>query len=98
MSTEHSHSVEKESYLTPTLVFFNLFGLTLITVLLSGAIESNKGSLFAALFVACIKAFLVVHQFMHVGHEGKLFKIFIGIAVGTLISIFVLLFTDYLYR
>jgi cytochrome c oxidase subunit 4 len=96
MSTEHSHG--KESYLAPSLVFLNLFALTIITVLLSGAIESNKGSLFAALFVASVKAFLVVHYFMHIGHEGKLFKIFIGIAVGTLISIFVLLFTDYLYR
>ncbi len=95
MSTDHTH---EETYLKPMLVFLNLFALTIITVLLAGAIESPRGSLAAALSVATIKGYLVIHYFMHVSHEGKLFKVFIGVSVATLISIFVLLFTDYLYR
>lgn len=82
----------------PVLIFIALVGLTLLTVLLSGIHVSETGAIIIAMLVASAKASLVLIYFMHLNHEPLIFKIFLGIAFFTLVVIFVLTFSDYVFR
>ena len=67
-------------------------------VLLSGLDVGNTGALLIAMFVASVKAGLVLYFFMHLNHEPLIFKLFLGVAFFTLLAIFVLTFSDYSFR
>ena len=82
----------------PLIIFGALVLLTLLTVLLSGITESATGAIIIAMLVAATKASLVLIFFMHLNHEPLIFKIFLGIAFFTLFVIFVLTFSDYVFR
>jgi len=82
----------------PIMVFGALIILTIATVLLSGLDVGNTGALLIAMFVASVKAGLVLYFFMHLNHEPLIFKLFLGVAFFTLLAIFVLTFSDYSFR
>lgn len=79
-------------------VFGALVVLTLLTVFLSGINDSEAVAVLIAMIVASMKASLVLVFFMHLNHEPLIFKIFLGIAFFTLLIIFVLTFSDYVFR
>ena len=82
----------------PLIIFGSLVILTILTVLLSGIDVGDTTAVFIAMGVASIKASLVLIYFMHLNHEHLIFKTFLGVAFFTLLAIFVLTFSDYLFR
>lgn len=82
----------------PLIIFGALVLLTLITVLISGVTESAGIAIILAMLVASVKASLVMIFFMHLNHEPLVFKIFLGVAFFTLSVIFILTFSDYVFR
>ena len=92
---EHTHDV---GYKEPIVIFLILVVLTVLTVGIAGRFESATMSLIAAFVIASIKATFVVRYFMHLKYEDRLFFIFLATALGTLLTVFLLLFTDYGYR
>ena len=79
------------------LIWLILMGLTGATVAVSG-IDLGNYILFTALLIATIKAYYVVTIFMHVKFDAPVFKIFIGIALLVLLSVFILTAFDVFYR
>jgi len=80
------------------IIFASLVTLTILTVLLSGINVSDGTAVIIAMLVASLKAALVLIFFMHLNHEPLIFKIFLGVAFFTLLVLFVLTFSDYVYR
>ena len=79
-------------------VWLGLVILTGITVSMAGM---NLGllSIFVVLFIAALKAGLVLCYFMHLKYEtGLLFKLMIPIVLATLLVFIGLTFTDVAYR
>lgn len=88
----------KISSRTPKIIFSVLIFLTVLTVLATNLVLGDTGALVLALFIASTKAALILTFFMHLNHEPLIFKLFLGIAFLTLLSIFVLTFSDYAFR
>lgn len=83
---------------TPFFVFSGLILLTIVTVLLSGLNVGDTGAIIIAMSVASIKAILVLNYFMHLNHEPLIFKLFVGLAFITMLTLFLLTFSDYSFR
>ena len=79
------------------LIWLILVGLTISTVAVAG-IELGKLTLIVALLIAAIKSALVINIFMHIKFDDKLFRIFLLVAIMTLLSAFVLTSTDVFFR
>lgn len=92
---EHGHT--GTSYTTLILVWVGLLALTSITVSVAG-LDLGAYTLFVALLIAAIKSFLVINVFMHIKYEEKIFKVFLLISGFTLAVIFILTFSDFIYR
>ncbi len=92
---ESSHHII--DYGTYVIVWLLLVGLTSLTVTIAG-INLGDYTLVVALFIALIKASLVIAIFMHISVEEPIFKVFIAIILITLLVIFILTFTDYSFR
>lgn len=90
----HPHIV---NYSTYVLVWLALLALTAATVAVAG-INFGGITLLIALLIAAAKASLVLNIFMHIKFEDVVFKIFISIAVMTLIAVFIFTFADILFR
>jgi len=90
--------IQAASAKTPLIVFALLILLTISTVLFSGINIGDTGAIIIALFIASLKAYLVLTYFMHLNHEPLIFKLFLGVAFLTLLAIFVLTFSDYSFR
>lgn len=90
----HEHIVNYGTYI---LVWLALLALTALTVTIAGL---NLGNLtvVVALVIAMIKSILVVNVFMHIKFDQIMFKIFVLVGILTLLAIFILTFSDYLFR
>ncbi|MFH0991849.1 MAG: cytochrome C oxidase subunit IV family protein [bacterium] len=91
---EHVHRVSYGHYL---LIWLGLIVLTGATVSLAG-IELGHWIIITSLSIASIKAALVLGIFMHLKFEDKIFRIFVLVAVVTLMIFIVLTFFDYAFR
>ena len=65
-----------------------------ITVAVAG-FDLGKWTVITALVIASIKTWLVLSVFMHLKFEDRLFRIFLFVALLTLLIFFVLTFFDY---
>jgi len=89
---------EKTSgYATYVTVWAALLALTGITVYVAG-LDLGKFGITINIFIASLKAGLVVYIFMHLKDESRLLKGMLLMAVLTLTVIIVLTFLDVLYR
>lgn len=79
------------------LVWLSLVSLTAITVALAG-IDLGRWVIVTALTIAAIKSTLVGRVFMHLKFEGKLFTLFVVVALITLTIFIGLTFFDYSFR
>lgn len=79
------------------LIWLVLVGLTVTTVAISG-IDLGKLTLVVALGIAAVKSILVINIFMHIKYDDKIFKLFLFVALMTLLSAFVLTSTDIFFR
>ncbi|MBU2493007.1 MAG: cytochrome C oxidase subunit IV family protein [Bacteroidetes bacterium] len=93
--TEHKH--HHVGYGTLILIWVALIALTSITVTIAG-ISLGSYTLFVALFIAAIKSSLVINIFMHIKFDEPIFKVFLIVSGFTLIVIFILTFSDFIYR
>ncbi|MBI5806785.1 MAG: cytochrome C oxidase subunit IV family protein [Ignavibacteriales bacterium] len=91
------HTKKHPGYLTYVLVWMALLVFTSITVTIAG-IDLGKYTLLIAMFIAAIKSSLVINVFMHIRFEEKIFKVFLLLSGMTLLIIFVLTFSDFLFR
>jgi cytochrome c oxidase subunit 4 len=94
---EHSatHHVSLATYF---VVFAALMILLVVTVVAAFVINLGRVNIIVALFIAIVKAVLVVLFFMHVKYASRLTKIFVSAAFLWLVILFALTFADYLTR
>lgn len=90
----HEHII---SYGTYIFVWLGLLALTALTVTIAG-INLGNLTIVVALVIAMIKSILVVNIFMHIKFDMVVFKIFVIVGFLTLVAIFLLTFSDYLFR
>lgn len=98
MTKEHQsddrHGSHVVSYGQFVLIWLGLLALTGITVALAG-INLGRWVVVTALVIASVKTFLVGSIFMHLKFESRLFRIFVYVAIGTLVIFIGLTFIDY---
>ena len=82
---------------TYVAVWLVLLVLTAVTVTVAG-LDLGQWSVFGAIFIALVKAALVLLFFMHIKYEDRVFKAMLSLAVVTLTVIMVLTFMDISYR
>ncbi len=92
INTEQSHG-----YGIYVLVWLGLMALTGLTVAVAG-MNIGGFTIATALFIASIKAYLVLAIFMHLRSESKMFTVFALVAAFFLIISFILLFSDYSFQ
>jgi cytochrome c oxidase subunit 4 len=79
------------------IVWFGLLALTGLTVALAG-VNLGRWIIITALTIASVKTILVVNVFMHLRHEDRVFRLFVGVAVLTFMIFIVLTFFDYAFH
>jgi len=89
-----SHEVHYRVYI---YTWVGLLILTGITIFVAG-LQLGSLSILTALFIASLKASLVLYIFMHLKYEEQIFKILIYIVIVTLTVIMALTFLDVAYR
>jgi cytochrome c oxidase subunit 4 len=95
---EHS-ATQHVSLQTYLVVFAALMVLLVLTVVAAFKIHiGHHGNILLALFIAVVKAALVVLYFMHVKYASRLTKIFVVAGFVWLGIMFALTFSDYLTR
>lgn len=90
----HPHIVNYSTYI---FVWLALLAFTAATVAVAG-INFGGITLWIAILIASAKAALVLNIFMHIKFDDVVFKVFISIAVMTLIAVFIFTFSDILFR
>ncbi len=73
-----------------------LVALTALLVIISHSGQS--AAVWGLLLITPVKAGLVFYFFMHLKYEGLLLKGIVGVALGTLLIFFALLFADVAFR
>lgn len=85
------------SYRTHGVILVLLLFLTAITITVNW-VDVGKLAIAVAMFVACVKATLVLLYFMHLKFDALVFKLFTAIVFLLLVVVFVITFFDYLFR
>ena len=93
--SEHKH--HHVGYGTLILIWVALIALTSITVTVAG-ISLGAYTLLVALLIAAVKSSLVINIFMHIKFDEPIFKVFLLVSGFTLLVIFILTFSDFIYR
>jgi len=91
------HEAHVISYGRYLLIWLGLLSLTGITVALSG-LDLGRWIIITAMTIAAIKTLLVVNIFMHLKFEDRMFRVFVLVAIVTLLIFIVLTFFDYAFR
>jgi cytochrome c oxidase subunit 4 len=93
---EHT-STHITSYRTYGIILVILLFLTTITITITW-FDAGSLSVGVAMFIACIKASLVLLYFMHLKFDQLIFKVFAGMVFLLLVIVFIITFFDYLFR
>ncbi len=94
MSEKGKHVVANRTFIT---VWVTLIALTAITVTVA-ELHLGRFSMLASLFIASLKASLVLWFFMHLKYESKVFKGLLLAPIVTLAVIIAFTFFDIWYR
>jgi len=97
MSHGNDHEVHVIGYGTHSLVYIGLVVLTGLTVAAAG-IDVGSLNLLIAMFIASIKASLVLTYFMHLKYENAALKAIVLGAIIFMFVVFCLTFVDYFTR
>jgi cytochrome c oxidase subunit IV len=90
-------SVHIVAYKTYVYVWIALLLLLAATIAVA-KVEFSKYSVLVNLFIASIKAGLVLFFFMHLKYEGWLLKTMLFMVIATLTAVMALFFADVLFR
>jgi cytochrome c oxidase subunit IV len=93
----HEETHPSIGYGTYVLIWLGLLILTGLTVTMAG-IHFGGINVFLVLIVAGVKSILVLYYFMHLKYEKPLFRTMVLVAVISLVTFIVLLFSDILFR
>ena len=85
------------SYRTYGIILVILLFLTTITITVTW-FDAGRLTVGIAMFIACIKASLVLLYFMHLKFDQLIFKLFAGMVFLLLAIVFIITFFDYLFR
>ena len=85
------------SYRSHGVILVLLLFLTAITITVNW-VDVGKLAIAVAMFVACVKATLVLLYFMHLKFDALVFKLFAAMIFLLLVVVFVITFFDYLFR
>lgn len=93
---EHSshHIVTPAQY---AMVYVTLLVFTALTVVFA-FIDMSWANPVVALFIACLKASVVVLFFMHAKYQSRLIKMTIGSGLFLFMSLIIMTLTDYISR
>ena len=94
MEQEHQHIT---SYRTYAIILAVLLFLTALTVFVTW-FDFEALTIVVAMAIACVKVTIVISYFMHVKHDKLIFKLMIGMVFLLILVIFLILFSDYLFR
>jgi cytochrome c oxidase subunit 4 len=94
---QHREEAHVVSYGRLFLIWLGLVALTGITVAFAG-INLGNWIIITAITIASIKTLLVLNVFMHLKFEDRMFRIFVLVALATLLIFIVLTFFDYAFR
>lgn len=94
MSEEKVHILPIKTHL---LVLAALIILTVITVLIT-SIELGPYNTAAAMFIASLKAVIVLLYFMHLRFDQKIYGIMFGLVIALFVAVITVTFFDYLFR
>ena len=94
MSEEKNHI---SSYTSSIWVLTALLLLTVATVSIT-SVNLGPLSVSIAMFIAGLKATLVLLYFMHLKFDHKIFRLMMTIVLGLFLAIIVLTFLDYSFR
>ncbi|HMK59757.1 MAG TPA: cytochrome C oxidase subunit IV family protein [Dissulfurispiraceae bacterium] len=75
-----------------------LLALLILTIAIAKLSLLASYSVIGSLFIATVKAGLVLMYFMHLGHEGRIVKGMLLLAVAALFFIIALTFSDVWFR
>lgn len=93
--------VENEQHIVSTNTFIrvwlSLLALTALTVI-TAKLGIGAASVLIPLFIASVKAGLVLWFFMHLKYEKKLFKLMLLMPIATVTIILIFTFFDLWYR
>ena len=95
MAEEKSESPSPKAYL---LVYVALLALLLSTYLVARYVDFGWGNTFAAVTIACLKAFLVALFFMNLRRSSHYNAVFFSAGIFWLAILFVLSMNDFLTR
>lgn len=93
--SSHSHHIT--SYKTLGLVLIALLFLTFVTVAIT-SVHLAAWTVFIAMLIASVKAFIVLTYFMHLKYESLLLKVLVGMVFLLFALVVGITFFDYLYR
>ena len=100
-ANHNSHAPHEEHHIVPPRVYIVvgtiLLVLTAVTVWAS-FLELHVFNPIIALFIACVKATIVVLFFMHVKYSSKLTKLTVGAGVFTFLTLIAMTLADYFTR
>lgn len=85
------------NYKVLAMVYAALIALTAVTITVA-RMRLGYLSTFTAVFIATVKAGLVLYFFMHLKYERPVFKIMALVTIATLMVIILLTFVDVWYR
>jgi cytochrome c oxidase subunit 4 len=80
------------------LIWFSLLALLILTIAIAKFSLLASYSVLGSLFIATVKAGLVLIYFMHLRNEGRVVKGMLLLAIGALFFIIALTFMDVWYR
>jgi len=104
-SNEHSkdngHAAHEEHHIVPPRIYIIVGTILLIftaTTVWASYLELGVFNPIIALFIACVKATIVVLFFMHVKYSSKLTKLTVGAGLFTFLTLIAMTLADYFTR
>lgn len=94
MSESKSHI---STYTSHVIVLLCLVTLTVLTVVIT-SVHLGPYNTAAAIFIASLKASIVLFYFMHLKFEEKIFRVMVSLILVIYMILIVITFVDYLYR
>jgi cytochrome c oxidase subunit 4 len=91
---DHLHIVPPRIYIIVGAILLVMTGLTVLASLF----ELHEWNPVIALFIACVKATIVVLFFMHVKYSSKLTKLTVGAGLFTFLTLIAMTLADYFTR
>ena len=100
-STDNGHAEHEEHHIVPPRVYIIVGTILLIftaTTVWASYLELGVFNPIIALFIACVKATVVVLFFMHVKYSSKLTKLTVGAGLFTFLTLIAMTLADYFTR